>query len=1058
MATNRSSDRIPRRPHQPPPTAQRSETSHKSSASNRDPPNWSDDKWRPNNNAANWRIPDQKNSWHARGSSQNDDYAFGGNPKRPNFADCSTGKPQNDDNASSGKSKQGNSTGGQSRTSSQNDDYTSGGKSKRGDYSGRASQNDDNANSSKSKRGNYSNGHDSVHPRNAQHPSTNQRQNHMNNRSPNSTRERDKDWSLFSRYNNMKSYKTAFQLKKITFPGSYRELEHYSLFYTCFIEGSLPLNTPDKFLRLTLDVDTMTARNSSALKVHTQILHIRDNCLPKTKKQNDLPSMFPQSDTDSDSATSAAKSQPKKKSKSKRPFNDFKKHEPSNKVLSVSKDYTKRFLMSLPHCLPLHMGFHRLQNSSRAYCPLQFCLRGWREEYGLCTRESDQLNECSLGDCGKTSNGIIHHIRSFAKKNEPLHELVLLYVEEHYGYMSTNGYMNSKVGHKALYPVNSTEFRAASKFEIEINAIEDFKLKERQKIIIPEDGPAVPHFHSHPNEDTASSDNITDPLPKTQATSEAAIVSVTASAPTKHIPSTISLPSLQDISTVTKVTNTALSELTLEELRSQFTIVSNRWKKNQHVTKKALKQRKRRKLAKETKKLLNEATISPMVDTELTVTDAHSALTVPPITSYDPEGKYNDLDDRKRMLQLRIEIDERENKKRQEILDLELVSQKTQEKKRKLQNEVEKNTFIDLIDDSNVMSDDEMSEIKENPSSRSSGCVLVDSDDDNDEDDDDDNDEDDDPNGEDSDGDFQTYTLNSVPDDPNTANTKMTSLSIDTPKYNCNTLIIGPVKSSRFRKYVLEQDHETTITSKGLQNMFPLSSMQTKFDTLRLIGLKNKYPTLKFKAVSLENFLNGNSVNLITKKKEVYHTVYFDHYSRLEKNHCDATGSERFLKEVNRMILSHSLVPNTKQPYGMSNGWKLFLPYSEKMMCMIRDEKVLMQGVDISFLTVRTLEGNGHLLWNVASDKETNSLIKKNGYEHVDRNIIIKERRPSLRSFENLLIDSGCKVKKAETLRKVVGKVNQILFIKLLGPHQPIHRFIDGKSIVDKSYPIDTKN
>ena len=133
-----------------------------------------------------------------------------------------------------------------------------------------------------------------------------------------------------------------------------------------------------------------------------------------------------------------------------------------------------------------------------------------------------------------------------------------------------------------------------------------------------------------------------------------------------------------------------------------------------------------------------------MVDTELTVTDAHSALTVPPITSYDPEGKYNDLDDRKRMLQLRIEIDERENKKRQEILDLELVSQKTQEKKRKLQNEVEKNTFIDLIDDSNVMSDDEMSEIKENPSSRSSGCVLVDSDDDNDEDDDDDNDDDND--------------------------------------------------------------------------------------------------------------------------------------------------------------------------------------------------------------------------------------------------------------------------------------------------------------------------
>ena len=78
------------------------------------------------------------------------------------------------------------------------------------------------------------------------------------------------------------------------------------------------------------------------------------------------------------------------------------------------------------------------------------------------------------------------------------------------------------------------------------------------------------------------------------------------------------------------------------------------------------------------------------------------------------------------------------------------------------------------------------------------------------------------------------------------------------------------------------------------------------------------------------------------------------------------------------MILSNSLVPNTKQPYGMSNGWKLFLPYLEKMMCMIRDEKVLLKGVDISFLKAHSVKATGYLLWNVASDKETNSLIKKN--------------------------------------------------------------------------------
>ena len=140
-----------------------------------------------------------------------------------------------------------------------------------------------------------------------------------------------------------------------------------------------------------------------------------------------------------------------------------------------------------------------------------------------------------------------------------------------------------------------------------------------------------------------------------------------------------------------------------------------------------------------------------------------------------------------------------------------------------------------------------------------SSFCFFNSDDDNDEDDDDDEVDNDDTNGEDSDGDFQAYTLNSVPDDSNTANTKMTMMSMNTPMYNGNTLIIGPIKSSLFRKYVLEQDNATMITSKGLQKMFPQSSMQTKVDTLRLIGIKRKYPTLKFKAVSMANFLNGSA-------------------------------------------------------------------------------------------------------------------------------------------------------------------------------------------------------
>ena len=99
----------------------------------------------------------------------------------------------------------------------------------------------------------------------------------------------------------------------------------------------------------------------------------------------------------------------------------------------------------------------------------------------------------------------------------------------------------------------------------------------------------------------------------------------------------------------------------------------------------------------------------------------------------------------------------------------------------------------------------------------------------------------------------------------------------------------------------------------------------------------------------------------------------------------------------------------------------------------------------------------GHLLWNIASDNETNILIRKNGYVWKDPNFKKSERRPSLRSFQNLLIDSGCSVEKSETLRKSVRKVGSILFIKLWGPHRPIERKIDGVSIVDKSYQIDTK-
>ena len=72
----------------------------------------------------------------------------------------------------------------------------------------------------------------------------------------------------------------------------------------------------------------------------------------------------------------------------------------------------------------------------------------------------------------KTSNALIQHIRDMVR-TDPLHELVLLYLEEHFQYSSASGYMNSRVRHKSLYPMYSAEYNLALKCETQYNAIEE---------------------------------------------------------------------------------------------------------------------------------------------------------------------------------------------------------------------------------------------------------------------------------------------------------------------------------------------------------------------------------------------------------------------------------------------------------------------------------------------------------------------------------------------------------------------------------------------------------
>ena len=142
-----------------------------------------------------------------------------------------------------------------------------------------------------------------------------------------------------------------------------------------------------------------------------------------------------------------------------RPFNSSPRHTASDALLQMHLPYVKKFIMALPHCLPMEMGFHRLHRTTHAYCPLQLLMKGWRKRFGLCTMKTEQ-HICCTQSSGKTSNALIQHIRDMAR-SDPLHELVLLYLEEHFHYSSVSGYMKSIVGHKSLYPMYSTEWNCA---------------------------------------------------------------------------------------------------------------------------------------------------------------------------------------------------------------------------------------------------------------------------------------------------------------------------------------------------------------------------------------------------------------------------------------------------------------------------------------------------------------------------------------------------------------------------------------------------------------------
>ena len=201
-------------------------------------------------------------------------------------------------------------------------------------------------------------------------------------RSPKPTRQCDNHNSLSSRDCNSITYENYSPDNSIKFPTSYLNEEYSIALQKCFLEQRyFPINTPDYLLEGPEDDDSMKSKKSSATKVYLLLMCNHTNC--------EVPEMF------LSGLKNRSRSSSPMKGKTQQGFNSNPRHTASDELLQIPLPYVKQFLMSLPHCLPLEMGFHRLQRSSFAYCPLQLIMKGWRRRFGLCTMETEQHTSCT---------------------------------------------------------------------------------------------------------------------------------------------------------------------------------------------------------------------------------------------------------------------------------------------------------------------------------------------------------------------------------------------------------------------------------------------------------------------------------------------------------------------------------------------------------------------------------------------------------------------------------------------------------------------------------------
>ena len=204
---------------------------------------------------------------------------------------------------------------------------------------------------------------------------------------------------------------------------------------------------------------------------------------------------------------------------------------------------------------------------------------------------------------------------------------------------------------------------------------------------------------------------------------------------------------------------------------------------------------------------------------------------------------------------------------------------------------------------------------------------------------------------------------------------------------------------------------------------------------------KKLYPSLKFKAVGLRNFLNGTSVDIIIKNKEVYNTVYLDHHRKFDTTVKEAYKSTTFFDQIKRLLRDECLVANPKQrKCKFTNGWKVFVPYNTSLIDMLKNQFVFkdkdeLKNVNVETVDHLTIKYSGHLLYDLDRSPKWNETSRNYDIDYISPDHNLGNDRIPKTKFLKMFNDCGMIEDRANhLLKKCRSKPNTVCFLKLFGP------------------------